>query len=248
VKNARAWIGTSGWNYSHWRDVFYPAGVASARWLHYYSGRFDTVELNNSFYRIPATRLMRGWQDSVPSRFRFGIKLWRGITHYRKLQNCADFLSNFMTVAEELDSRRRGPLLIQLPPNLGKDVGRPKRFLDDLKGTSRSRWKVAVEFRNPEWLCDEVYSLLDRQRAAVCLHDMAGSVTTEANDASFVYVRRHGSGHGRFAGRYTPDEISADASRVRQWLKEGRMVYVYFNNDAGGYAVENAGQLIAALK
>jgi uncharacterized protein YecE (DUF72 family) len=248
LNNARAWIGTSGWNYTHWRGIFYPQSLRSDDWLRYYARNFDTVELNSSFYRIPAPHLVRGWQERAPVRFRFAVKLWRGITHYRKLKNCSKYLSAFLASAEELESRRRGPLLIQLPPNQGKDLDRLKRFLDDLKDESKSLWKIAVEFRNPQWLCDEVYELLDRRRAAVCIHDMPGSVTTEPNDASFVYVRRHGSGRGRYVGRYTAAEIEADACRVGKWLRDGRSVYVYFNNDVKGYAIENAQQLKAELK
>ena len=248
MKNARAWIGTSGWNYSHWRGIYYPGGLRSADWLGYYARLFDTVELNNSFYRIPAPRLMREWQAHTPARFRFAVKVWRGITHYRKLKNCREYIRSFLAAAEQLEGRRRGPLLIQLPPNQGKDVARLEQFLDELKAASEARWKIVVEFRNPEWLCRDVYDLLDRQRAAVCIHDMAGSVTTEANNASFVYVRRHGLDVGPYTGCYTSDEINGDARRIRSWLKEGRTVFVYFNNDTKGYAVENARQLRAELE
>ena len=248
MRKPRVWIGTSGWNYKHWKKSFYPEGLPSREWLHYYSSRFDTVELNTSFYRIPSKDSVREWQKTTPVCVRFALKLWRGITHYKKLKDCREHLRNFLDAAEVFDARRRGPLLIQLPPNQGKDLDRLRFFLDDLKEVSEARWKIVVEFRNDQWLCDQVYNLLDKQRAAVCLHDMPGSVTIEPNDASFVYIRRHGSEKSRYRGRYTEAQIKSDAQRVRRWLRQGRTVYAYFNNDVKGYAVENAFQLEAALK
>ena len=244
MKNARAYIGTSGWNYGHWKEVFYPRGVRQSDWLGYYARHFDTAEVNNSFYRIPASAVVAHWIEQVPARFRFAVKLWRGITQFRKLRECGEYLENFFDAFRPLPAQKRGPLLVQLPPHMGRNDERLDSFLDEVRQvTAPERWKVAVEFRNESWLCRPVYRILDRHRAALCLHDMAGRApVSEPNDASFVYVRRHGP-TGSYSGRYTQEHIDDDARRVRAWLDEGRTVYVYYNNDVAGHAVHNALQL-----
>jgi uncharacterized protein YecE (DUF72 family) len=131
-------------------------------------------------------------------------------------------------------------LLVQLPPSLRKDAALLDGFLADLKRAARSvRWKIAVEFRNSDWLCEPVYKLLDRHRAALVLADMPRCPITEPNEVRFVYVRRHGPG-GRYRGCYAKRHLSGDASRIRKWLDQGRDVYVYFNNDIDGHAIDNA--------
>ncbi len=173
-RQARAWIGTSGWNYSSWRGVLYPRGLTQGNWLSHYTREFDTVELNNSFYRIPSTDAVRDWGENAPKRFRFAVKLWRGITHLKKLKDCDEYLSNFLSVINGLDKRQRAPLLVQLPPNLKREIDRLDFFLGSLKELVGRHWKVAVEFRNDEWLCRDVYQLLDSNHVALCLHDNAG--------------------------------------------------------------------------
>jgi uncharacterized protein YecE (DUF72 family) len=237
-------IGTSGWNYKHWREIFYPKGVPQKNWLRYLAAQFDTVEINTSFYRIPKTESVAQWQCDTPPQFRFAVKLWRGITHYRKLMNSQEFLRRFFDVFEPLDEKRRAPLLVQLPPNLGRNTERLKAFFDDLRAAAPSTWKYAVEFRNNSWLTEEVYSLLDDEGAALCVHDMRDAGATDTpNAAPFVYIRRHGSGEGKYAGSYSNEQIRADASRISSWHADGKDVFVYYNNDIGGHALENARQL-----
>lgn len=243
MAHVRAHIGTSGWNYRHWRFVFYPKEIRQRDWLGYFSQEFDTVEVNNTFYRVPSTDTVSHWADVAPKRFRFAVKVWRGITHMKKLKDCREQLDKFFVAAAKLPTAQRAPLLVQLPPNQGKDTEKLATFLDDLKAaTGRQRWKVAVEFRNEDWLCPEVYEILDRARAAICLHDMPPGDAALANDASFVYVRRHGPG-GDYRGRYDDARIEADAQQMAKWLDEGRTVFVYFNNDAAGHAVADARRL-----
>jgi len=246
-RTARAYIGTSGWNYRHWRGRFYPQKLRQADWLPHFAARFDTVEVNNSFYRIPTPESVRDWAEQVPGRFRFAVKLWQGITHRKKLKDCRDRLERFFEPIAALPTEKRGPVLIQLPGNQGKDIEKLDAFLDDLKhATHPQRWKVAVEFRNPQWLCSEVYELLDRHHAAICLHDMKPADVTLPNDASIVYVRRHGPG-GDYQGAYTDEQIENDAENIAHWTREGRTVFVYFNNDAEGNAVHDARRLQGVL-
>lgn len=244
----KLYIGTSGWNYADWRQRFYPHGLKQSEWLGYLAREFDTTEINNSFYRIPKKEHIQRWDRQVPARFRFAVKLWRGISQYKKLNDCHDALVSFFAAFDWLPTRKRGPILVQLPPQQGCDIGKLDRFLDDVRQvTSPSRWKVAVEFRNDSWLRDDVYQLLDRHRAALCLHDMAerGPVN-EPNDASFIYVRRHGP-QGDYSGGYSKRQLKRDAGDIRDWLNVGKTVFVYFNNDAEGYAVDNARQLQGLL-
>jgi len=241
-------IGTSGWSYAHWAGGrFYPKGLKPGEWLAFFSRRFHTVEVNSSFYRLPRKEVVERWRDVTDGRFRFAVKLWRMITHRKKLADCSDLLETFMDVVDAF-GRKRGPLLVQLPPSMGKDVDRLVSFLRELRALTRAkRWRIAVEFRNPSWLCTEVYRALDHLGVAVCLADMERCPITEPNEVGFVYVRRHGPG-GRYRGCYSSEHIAADAKRIRGWLRDGRDVYVYYNNDVGGHAVDNAGQLIEALE
>jgi uncharacterized protein YecE (DUF72 family) len=240
----RAYIGTSGWNYKHWRNLIYPPKFAQKNWLGFIAEQFDTVEVNTSFYRIPASETIAAWQEATPAQFKFALKLWRGITHYKKLINAAEFTRRFLDVADVLDTKRRGPLLIQLPPNQSKDLAKLDTYLRELRGLLTTRWNVALEFRHDSWLDPEVYRLLDKHRAALCIHDMPGKAATNTpNDAPFIYMRRHGTAEGRYAGSYSEEQLEHDADDVRKWTKERKSVYVYYNNDIGGHAFWNARQL-----
>ncbi|MBW3541926.1 MAG: DUF72 domain-containing protein [Planctomycetes bacterium] len=239
-----AYIGTSGWIYRDWKERFYPKGLRQADWLSYLSRRFNTAEINYTFYRFPRPKAVEEWSNAVPSRFRFAVKLWRGMTQYRKLRNCRAWLENFFEALDPLPQRQRGPLLVQLPPAQGRDIEKLDAFLGEVREvTGRARWKIAVEFRRENWLCDETYRLLDRHRAALCLHDMPNRApVAEPNDASFIYLRRHGA-TGKYEGRYEEHHLKADATRIRHWLKQGRTVYAYYNNDRHAHAPANAARL-----
>ncbi|RME41136.1 MAG: DUF72 domain-containing protein [Planctomycetota bacterium] len=237
------YVGTSGWSYAHWAGGrFYPRGLKQGDWLVYYADRFSTVEINASFYRLPRPQMVERWRKVTKAGFRFAVKMWRRITHEKKLVDCERELADFLETVARLGPRR-GPLLVQLPPSFRQDLDRLKHFFDLFRQVAgRSRWRLAFEFRHPSWIGEEVYRFLDRRRAAVCLADLPRCPITEPNDAPFVYVRRHGP-QGRYRGGYPPRQITADARRVRSWLDAGRDVYVYYNNDIEGHAVRNAAQL-----
>jgi len=243
----RCYIGTSGWSYAHWAGGrFYPRGLKPGDWLPFLAERFNTLEINSSFYRPPRPQFIRRWKATTGAGFRFAIKLWRRITHDKKLTDCEQELGDFLNIVSQLGPRR-GPLLVQLPPSLHKDVECLAQFVRLLRRRlGRRDWPVAIEFRCPTWLCDEVYTLLSEKGIAVCLADLPRCPVTQPNDAPLVYVRRHGPG-GHYRGSYGAAEIAADAASIRQWLAEGRDVYVYYNNDADGYAPENARQLAALV-
>jgi uncharacterized protein YecE (DUF72 family) len=246
--SGRAFVGTSGWNYKHWRGSIYEPGFPQRRWLERIASQFDTVEVNTSFYRIPKPETIQSWQQATPPSFVFALKLWRGITHYRKLKNAADLTSRFLATAERLDEGRRAPLLIQLPPNQGLDCEKLAAYIEEFRSLSPTEWRIAVEFRNDAWLHSSVYAKLDRLGVALCVHDMAGKAATpHPNNVPFVYVRRHGTAEGRYAGSYSASQIAEDADRIAAWNRADRDVYVYYNNDIGGHAFRNALELKAVL-
>jgi uncharacterized protein YecE (DUF72 family) len=242
---ARAYVGTSGWSYDHWRNgVFYPQRLPSTKWLAFLAERFDTVELNASFYRWPRPTSVARWAETVPDGFRFAIKLWRGFTHYSRLEAKGDALARFMALFDAMPEDRRGPLLVQLPPQMEVDAHRLEGFLEQLLPFG---WRTCVEFRNATWLEPGVRAILDRRGVALCVHDMMWAAPVfEANAAPFAYVRRHGP-NSRYGGTYSDERIAADAAAIRGWLAEGRDAYVYFNNDGKGYATRDALRLKQAL-
>jgi uncharacterized protein YecE (DUF72 family) len=243
---AKAWVGTSGWSYPDWKPDFY-AGVPQKSWLAHFATRFPTVEVNNIFYRLPKKEWVERWATAVPANFRFALKMWRWVTHYHRLQDIEGLLDLYVDVASVLPPAKRGPILVQLPPQLDID----EAALDAMLGLLRDRvrtWPVAVEFRNASWFAEGApLEVLAAHDVALCVHDMArGAPVEQPNDASFVYVRRHGPKR-RYAGSYSDEQVAADARAVEGWLDTGRDVYVYYNNDRGGNAHRNAASLTQAL-
>ena len=245
MAHARVFVGTSGWSYDHWRHgVFYPEGLPSRKWLAFLAERFDTVELNASFYRWPRPASVAAWAETVPDGFRFAVKLWRGFTHYSRLEDPKDALPRFMARFDAMPEAKRGPLLVQLPPQMEVDAQRLDRFLGQLAPFG---WRTCVEFRNGTWLTPGVRAILDKHGVALCVHDMVWAApVSEPNAAPFVYVRRHGP-DSRYGGTYSDGRILSDAAAIRGWLAGGRDVFVYFNNDGKGYATRDALRLKQAL-
>jgi uncharacterized protein YecE (DUF72 family) len=221
--------------------LIYPERLPASKWLAFVTEQLDSIEVNTSFYRIPKPESIQNWQKQAPERVRFALKLWRGITHYKKLRNATPYVQSFLDVAENLAPERRAPLLIQLPPNQGKDVEKLESFIGEMQVLMATEWNIAVEFRNAAWMTDDVYSALDRLGVAICLHDMSGRAPADRpNEAPFVYIRRHGSGEGRYQGSYSAEQLREDAARMQAWARAGKNVYIYYNNDIGGHAYHNA--------
>ena len=233
-------IGCSGWQYTHWRGDFYPAELPQARWLAYYAERFDTVEINNTFYRLPEAATFAAWRRRAPRGFVYAVKASRYLTHMKKLKDPVDPLRLFFTRAKRLQ-HAFGPVLYQLPPRWPVNLERLETFLAALPRARRH----AIEFREPSWYCDEVYALLERRRVALCLHDMAGSASERIAIGPFVYVRFHGM--QKYSGRYTDAALEAWAGWLAARASEGRPIYAYFNNDTGGHAPRDAVRLRAAV-
>lgn len=230
-------VGTSGWHYAHWKGPFYPEKMSSGDFLAFYSERFRTVEINNSFYRLPEARTFREWRDATPDGFLFSVKASRYITHMKKLKDPGGPVRKFLRRAEALGGKL-GPVLFQLPPRWTRD---PER-LDSFLGTLPEGIRGAFEFRDPTWFVPEVYRILEDHGAAFCIYDLDGSVSPEEVTADFVYVRLHGP-VGKYGGSYTPRKLSEWAGAISAWARQGKDVYCYFDNDAQGYAVLNAAKL-----
>ncbi len=233
-------VGTSGFSYKHWRDVFYPPGLAQARWLEYYAQRFATVELNSTFYRLPPEKTFDSWRRRTPPGFLFAVKASRLVTHLKRLRDVQEPLETFIGRARALEARL-GPILYQLPPGMGRD----EALLGDFLALLPADLRHVMEFRNKEWYAGPVFHLLRRHNVALCLHDMAGSEPPDLATADFAYVRFHGT-TARYAGSYSDQQLEEWARRIGG-LGDLRRVYAYFNNDIGGHAVRNAATLLRFL-
>jgi uncharacterized protein YecE (DUF72 family) len=234
-------IGTSGWSYAHWTGKFYPTGLKNKRWLNYYSGQFKTVEINSSFYHLPTPQTFTGWKESTAADFLFSVKVSRYITHVKKLKDCREAFNRLLTAAKEL-GEKLGPFLFQLPPNMGKNEDRLEEFLKILP----EKYKYAFEFRNENWLTDDIFGLLEDAGCAFVISSSPGFPHKEEITADFCYIRMHGPSN-LYSSSYSNDELKKCASLIKKNLKKNIENYVYFNNDARGYAVENARTLLAMV-
>jgi uncharacterized protein YecE (DUF72 family) len=233
-KPGRLRIGTSGFQYAHWKRVLYPPDLPRKEWFARYATMFDTVEINNTFYRLPEASTFVEWRKQAPTGFRYALKFSRYGSHLKRLREPGGTVGLFLERAGELKSFL-GPILVQLPPRWRCDPGRLRDFVDALP--PRRRW--VVEFRDADWLREEIFALLERRNIALCVHDRIPDHPRRPT-ASWMYLRFHGM---RTGGRYTRSFLRAEAARVRRELEAGMDVYVYFNNDTRGHAVRNALQL-----
>lgn len=243
-------IGTSGWVYRDWRGRFYPEKLAGKRWLAYYAERFDCVELNGSFYRLPTHDAFRKWAATVPDTFRFAVKGSQFVTHWKRLMNSETSVALLMDRVHLL-GERLGPVLWQLRPDHRVDVPRLRAFFDVLPDqiageTGPVAVRYAFEPRHPSWYCDEVYALCEERGVAVVLWHMLEEETPIVATAPFVYVRFHGTTR-KYGGAYGEAGLRIWAERARMWLDEGREVWAFFNNDIEGHAVADAATLRGLL-
>jgi uncharacterized protein YecE (DUF72 family) len=230
-------IGTSGWHYKHWIGAFYPPDMGPAQMLRWYAEKFDTVEINNSFYRLPAATALESWCRETLPDFCFAVKASRYITHNRKLNDPESAKEKFISLVEKL-GRRLGPILFQLPPSWKVNVDRLDQFLTALPRTHR----YAFEFRNPTWNVAPVYEALRRHNAAYCIYELAGFQSPIEISADFTYVRLHGPGN-KYQGDYSRQILRNWAKRIEAWRRKLKYVFVYFDNDQVGFAPKNALEL-----
>lgn len=234
-------IGTSGWSYDHWKGPFYPGDLPGNRMLDYYTRHFHSVEINSSFYRLPEKKILQHWYDSTPRDFLFTAKASRYITHMKKLREPKKTVPVFLDRISILGDKL-GPILFQLPPHWHFNAGRLRSFLESLS----TEFRYAFEFRDRSWLNPHTYELLSRHAMSFCLYELEGFITPEISTTDFVYVRLHGPGDA-YQGSYRRKTLCARAETFTEWVREGKTVWCYFDNDQCGYAARNADQLQGIL-
>jgi len=236
VSVARAWIGTSGFSYKEWRGSFYPEKMSDKEFLAYYATRLPSVEIDRTFYRMPNAATVDGWAERTPEAFRFAIKASQKITHFERLRLPSEALDYLVGIVARME-QRLGVLLFQLPPNLKRDDARLIAFLEALPpGLPR-----AFEFRNVSWFTDEVYEILRKGGAGLCIHDADEGPTPLVTTAGLVYIRLRGS-------EYPKERLDEWRERIRAYVAEGLEVFCYVkhedNPDAPRLALELAEGLV----
>lgn len=236
---AKAFIGTSGFTYLHWwGGVFYPQELPQRKWLEFYCESFDTVELNVSFYRVPSQKTFEGWYRRTPRDFGFATKGTRLITHVKKLGDIKETLQFFLQRVGVL-REKLSVILWQLPPALRMNERKFEEFCKLLSSLSNSSLRHAFEFRHKSWFCPTIYEMLREYNYSLCIAHSSRFPFEEVVTADFVYLRFHG-GERLYGSEYSDEELEEWAAKAEGWLGENRDIYAYFNNDAHGFAVQNA--------
>ncbi len=226
-------IGTSGWVYHHWCGIFYPNDLPQRDWFNYYAREFGTVEINYSFYRLPSEAAFDAWREQAPNNFVYAVKASRFLTHLKKLKEPEEPLRRFLERACHL-GKTLGPILYQLPPYWSVNLPRFEHFLSVLP----RGYTHVIEFRDESWLIEDVFQLMERYGVAHCIHDMPPMRVPIRITAPPAYVRCHGDvSHG---GEYQPATLRLWATRIEEWRRKQLDAFVFFNNDMGGYALQNA--------
>ncbi|HZR58690.1 MAG TPA: DUF72 domain-containing protein [Terriglobales bacterium] len=242
MKGAELRIGTSGWHYQHWRGDFYPADLPPARMFSWYAQHFDTVEINNTFYRLPTEEVLLNWKKLAPPGFLFAVKGSRFITHMKRLINPEKSVELFFSRVELLGNTL-GPILFQLPPKWCVNRERLDEFLQVLPRHHR----YVIEFRDDSWYVPSIYNLLSKYNVALCIHDLHGAQSPIELTADSAYVRFHGT-TGKYQGNYETKMLKDWAAHIARWVPQLSHIFLYFNNDVGGYAVRNAESLLKILE
>jgi len=236
-----AYIGTCGWSYPHWKEVFYPKGVKPTEWLEYYAQFFQTVEINNTFYYLPKDVTFDNWHDRTPEGFVFSVKASRYITHIQRLVEAIDSLRKFLTASYKLEEKL-GAVLFQLAPALKRNDDLLRIFLQDARDRVGRNVRMAFEFRDESWFANEVYQILDDHKACLVFSDWGSLGRMKPVTTDFVYLRRHGPG-GDGRRPYSIGDVHQDGRAIKNWVSRGLDVYAYYNNDYAGNAVKNAKEL-----
>lgn len=233
---AGLFIGTSGWSYSHWKGVFYPKTLSPSGFLSYYTTKFDTVEINSSFYHLPKKQTFKNWYDRTPDNFLFSVKASRFISHQKRLKDCLESWRLFYSRAKLL-KEKLGPILFQFPPSFKADRSRLEEFLKILP----KNHQFTFEFRHQSWFCQLIYKIFKKFNIALTIADTPYYPCVEEITADFTYLRLHGH-EQLYASNYSNDSLKKWARLIKRWIKDFRLkaVYVYFDNDAYGFAPQNA--------
>lgn len=241
MRKGQIYVGTSGWHYGHWKGPFYAVDLPEAEMLPFYAARFRTVEINNTFYRLPAAETFSQWRKATPEGFVFAVKASRYLTHMKKLKDPQEPLALLLEHASAL-GEKLGPILFQLPPRWRCNPQRLQDFLAALPAGHR----YAFEFRDESWFDRRVCDALAEAGVAFCIFELAGLQSPREVTADFVYVRLHGPG-GAYQGEYGNSGLAPWAAAISAWARQGKDVYCYFDNDQAGYAARDAPRLQAMV-
>lgn len=228
-------IGTSGFHYPDWRGSFYPPGLAAREFLPFYSTRFKSLEVNNTFYRLPLETTLTRWRDVTPEGFVFAVKASRFITHVKRLEEAEGSVATFLDRIRCLGPKL-GPVLLQLPSRFPFNGSKLDAFCHVLGKDAR----FTFEFRDPGWFRKETCDILSRHNMAFCIYDFSGTQSPDAVTADFVYIRFHGPLKSPYRGGYSESFLDGWAGKIRRWMKEGKAVYVFFDNTMDGHAAADA--------
>ncbi|WP_353720437.1 DUF72 domain-containing protein [Dyadobacter sp. 676] len=232
-------IGTSGWSYKHWKEIFYPKDVKPAEYLAFYARHFPVSEINNSFYRLPAKETVGKWVASVPADFMFCPKMSRYLSHLKKLHDPREPLERFFDVFGDF-KKHLGPILVQLPANsrFGADVaGAFYEETDHYKD-----FRFALEVRHPSWFSEESIRLMKKHRVSLVFSQADKFPYLEEITAKDIYLRFHGP-TSLYSSPYSDEVMEEYAGKFAAWAEEGHRVWAFFNNDVGGHALDNARKL-----
>jgi uncharacterized protein YecE (DUF72 family) len=234
-------VGTSGWSYQHWKDVFYPHKLAATKWLPYYAGIFPTTEINGSFYRLPSEETVKKWLSLVPDDFLFCPKMSRYLTHMKKLKDPEEPLERFFSIFEHMKGKM-GPVLIQLPEMLRFNYDVAEHFYRLLKFQYKA-YEFVIEVRHETWLQEDSLTLMTKYNVGLVI-SQSGNIFpySEIVTAKNIYVRFHGPTE-LYASSYSDETLQRYAKKCKAWKKEGHTVWAYFNNDIHAHAVRDAQRL-----
>lgn len=234
---AKIFIGTSGFSYKHWgNNVFYPKDLKQPDWFDFYTKNFNTVELNVTFYRLQGPSFFKSLKERAPKNFTFTIKGSRYITHIKKLNDFEEPLKRLIDNALPLQQSLK-MILWQFPANYKIHLSKIEKFCEFLK-KEYPKVKNSFEFRESSWFSKEIYDILKKYNFSLVIAHSENWPLREVVTANYIYIRFHGS--SLYASNYSDKEIMEWANKIKKWQKEGKDVYIYFNNDAKGYAAKNA--------
>lgn len=243
MNQQRFYIGTSGWSYSGWLGNFYPEKMKSDLILPYYASKLNSVELNNSFYQIPKEKNVKHWKEITPPDFIFSCKANRYITHFQKLQDCAESVGKLLKAFSNLEEKL-GPILFQFPPWWKIDMATLTKFVDYLAKS----YLYTFEFRHKSWFCNELYELLHKNQMALCFYDHKMYRSPEIVTSKFIYIRMHGPYEEAYKGAYEDSTLKEYTQKFINWDQENKTIYCYFDNDEKANAPKDAQRLNCMLK
>ncbi len=238
-------IGTSGWSYKHWKDIYYPPKLATAKWLSFYAKTFSTTEINASFYRLPTQETVLKWMAQVPKDFVFCPKMSRYLTHMKKLKEPEEPLERFFNIFEPM-KKNMGPVLIQLPPFLKFNFETANHFYQLLHRNYRE-YEFVMEVRHDTWLQEESLGLMAKYNIGFVISQSGDQFPySELVTAKNIYIRFHGP-RELYASSYSDEMLNEFAKKFKNWIKEGHELWIYFNNDVHGYAIADAQRLMEIM-